>query len=283
MRGDNSVLALTTTVDEITGEVKPLFAFPVQICKATDAGADVKFDNAAPSGAPYEIRYFDPATDEEFPYAERLKGVRIGDAFKVIDDDAIKAVEEATKTATMVVTGKAPLADVLAGYGNRVCGVYFLQVPTKGGSATAYRLVYEALREVKKGKKVVSPATALTVKRTKRTRQALNFIYADETLGCLVMVEVNFAASMREPDAQVLAPQQATVTDEQIELARNVIAQKIGDGIAVLDAEVDEAVPMKRDLIEKALAGETIEAPAVIGAAAPAEDPTAALMASLAA
>jgi non-homologous end joining protein Ku len=284
MRGDNHVLALTTTTDEITGEVKPLFSFPVQVCKATGSEADVKFDNAAPSGAEYEIKYVDPVTGETFEYAERLRGVRVGDTFKEIDADSIAAIEEATKVKTMVVAGKVPLDQMRAQYGDRAKGVYFLQSPAKGGSPTAYKLVYEALLPEMKGKKEVAPAQALVMKRTSRTRQKLNYVYACPERKCLVMVECEFAAAMRAPDEQVQASvKHAEVTDEQVAMARKVIAEKIGDGIPVMEAEVDEAVALKRDLVEAAVAGEGIEAPTRMSEKPVVDDPTDALMASLAA
>lgn len=255
MRGTNHLLALTTEVDEITGDIKPLFSFPVQVCKATDDGGEVRFDAAAPSGAEYKTQYVDEATGEVFEYGDRIRGIRVGDEFKEIAPEAIEAIDDATKLTTMFALGRVDLDDAMAKYGDRISGVHFLQSPAKGGSPRAYRLTYEALRESGKKK-----AQAIVTKRTARSRQKLGLICADEQRGCLVLLEVQFAAKMREPDAQVLAPQTAEVSDKEVEMARKAIA-KLPDGELPLDNEVDEAIALRQDLIEKAIAGEAIEVP----------------------
>lgn len=283
MRGTNHLLALTTEVDDITGDIIPLFSFPVQVCKATDDGGEIRFDGAAPSGAEYKTQYVDESTGEVFEYGDRIRGIRVGDEFKAIDEDAIKAIDDATKLTTMFALGRVDLDEALAKYGSRITSVHFLQSPAKGGSPKAYRLTYEALREQKSGKKVTQKAQAIVTKRTARSRQKLGLIYADEANGCLALLEVQFAAKMREPDAQVLAPQTAEVSDEQVEMARTAI-NALPDGDLPLDNEVDEAVALRQDLIERAIAGEAIEAPAKTVAEATADDDlTAVLEASIAA
>ena len=262
MRGDNHLLAVTTVVDEATNEVKPLFAFPVQVCKAT---ADDKspWENATPSGGSTDgLAKIDPVTGEAFTSDQQIKGIRIGDEFREIPQEAIEQINEATKIKTMVVSDRLTLERAWFKFGCRVTGNYFLQSPAKGGSHKAYRLTYEALREVRKGKTVKQPAQAIVVKRTARSRQALGFIYADEEAQCLRMVKVTFAAQQREPDAQVLAPQQAQVDEAAIEKVRKVFEVKFpGDGEQVLDTEVDEAVAMRAELVEKAIEGEAIIVP----------------------
>jgi len=283
MRGTNHLLAITTEVDEVTGEVKPIFSFPVQVCKATDASDSVSFDNAAPSGAGYKTQYVDEATGEVFDWENRLRGVRLSDEdFKVIDPDAIKAIDDATKLTTMVALGRLDLDEAIDKYGDRICGVHFLQSPAKNGSPKAYRLTYEALREQKVGKKVTQKAQALVTKRTARSRQKVGLILADEKRECLMLLEVEFGAKMREPDAQILAPQTAEVADEQIAMARKAIGS-LPDGDLALDNEVDEAISLRQELVEKAIAGETIAAPAAVANSTEDDNLTAALMASIAA
>jgi len=275
MRGDNHLLAVTSTTDEITGEVKPLFAFPIQVCKATAAEADVKFDAAAPSGAPYKTQYVDEATGEVFEWDQRQRGVRIGDHFKPIPDESIKEIEESTKLKTIVVEGSAPLADVREKFGDRVTAIYFVQSP-KDGSPKAYRLLMEALLGDDE-----RPATALVMKRSARTRQKLCFMYADPARQCLVLNEVAFPAAMREPDEMVLSPNLAQVEQKQVNMVRTVI-DGMEDGLVALGAAEDEAVPMKKALIDKAVEGEAIIAPPKPVAETAAEDQIeAALMASI--
>jgi non-homologous end joining protein Ku len=250
MKGDNHTLALNDLV-----------SFPVQVCKATDDGGDVKIDNAAPSGAPIKLRYTDEATGETFDYGDRLRGVKVGDEFKQIPADSLKAL------------GSLPLKTAREKYGDRVNGRYFLQVPAKSGSATAYRLTYEALLKDK---------AALVTKRTPRSRQQLGYIYADKDLGCLVYVTLAFADCIREPDEQVKIALTAKVEAKQVDMARQIIGA-LPDGVEALDTESDEAVPLRRELVEKAVAGESIEAPTPVAQTTATEDLTAALEASLAA
>lgn len=273
MRGDNHLLAITTSVDEVTGEVKPLFGFPVQVCKATDAGGDVTFENAAPSGGEIELRRVDSVTGEVFEYADRLRGIKVGDEFKQISAEQIKEIDEQTKVKTMVALGSLSLADARAKYGDRVAGRYFLQVPAKGGSAAAYKLVYTALLKDK---------GAIVTKRTPRSRQQLGYVYADEDEGCLVLAAIEFAAAVREPDEQVLSFQSASIEQGQVDSVRKLIAA-MPDGHGVIAAEVDEAVALRAELVEKALAGESIEAPTPVAKTTATDDLTAALEASLAA
>jgi non-homologous end joining protein Ku len=262
MKGDNHTLALNDLV-----------SFPVQVCKATDDGGDVKIDNAAPSGAPIKLRYTDEATGETFDYGDRLRGVKVGDEFKQIPADSLKAIDEQTKVKTMKALGSLPLKTAREKYGDRVNGRYFLQVPAKSGSATAYRLTYEALLKDK---------AALVTKRTPRSRQQLGYIYADKDLGCLVYVTLAFADCIREPDEQVKIALTAKVEAKQVDMARQIIGA-LPDGVEALDTESDEAVPLRRELVEKAVAGESIEAPTPVAQTTATEDLTAALEASLAA
>lgn len=281
MRGTNQLLALTTQVDEITGEVKPLFSFPVQVCKAMDEDAkEAKIETATPSGAKTDdLERLDPVTGEAFAYSALRHGVHVGDEFHEIPDEAIEEIKAATKVTTMVALGKVDLDAIPR---ERVTGSYFLQSPAKGGSPKAYRLTYEALRAVpKKGKAPARKAQAIITKRTATTRQKLCALYANEELGCLMLVDLRFGACAREPDAQILAPQQAEVEEKQVDMARKVIGA-LPDGHDALDIEVDEALPLRAELIAKAAAGQAIEAPAKpVAEVAQADDLTAALEASI--
>lgn len=278
MKGTNHFLAITTEVDEVTGDAKPKFGFAVQVCKATDSANSVSFDNAAPSGAGYVTQYVDEGTGEVFEYGDRLRGVKVGDEFAPIDPEAIKAIDEATKLNTMFALGVVDLDDALGKYGDRVCGVHFLQSPAKGGSPKAYRLTYEALAEQKSGKKVTRKAQAIVTKRTASSRQKLGLICADETRKCLMLLEIEFAAKMREADDQVLAPQTAEITDEQVAMAVKMIGT-LPDGELAIENEVDEALALRQDLIEKAVAGEAIDVPESVKSATESTDD--ALMAAL--
>lgn len=282
MRGDHHLLALTTTIDELTGDVKPLFAFPVQVCSAVE-NKDVRFEIAAPSGQKREQVYKDPATGDVVADDECQRGVFVGDQFRPIDPEQIADVSERTKIKTMVALGTLDLAEAWDLYGSRVTGRYFLQVPSKGGSAKAYRLTYEALLPERGARgKVITPARAIVTKRTAKSRQKLAFIFADEREGALVMVECAFATSVRSADDQVKAHLAAEVPTEQIAMARKVIGS-LGDGHAAMQAEVDEAVALKQELVDSVLEGVEYKPPRAIRETVEEDSMEAMLEASLAA
>lgn len=278
MRGDNHVLAVTTKTDEVTGATQPLFYFPIQVCAAIES-KEVRFDIAGPSGAPRKQQYVDSATGEIVADSECLRGVRIGDDFHSIDAEAIAAIKEQTELNTMIALGTVDCDQIPW---DRSTGTYFVQSPAKGGLPKSYRILYESLLPVKGGKgQPARKAKAIVTKRTAKSRQKLCVIYADAERGCLMMQELRFASALREPDEQVLAPQVAQVEQKQIEMARKVV-DGLGDGVAALDTEVDEAIGLRQQLIEQAIAGETIHAPSPVAATTQVDDLNAMLEASLA-
>jgi non-homologous end joining protein Ku len=256
MRGNNNDLVITTVHDEATDTDVPLLHFPVQICKATGS-VDAKYDLAAPSGAEYETKYLDPATGEFFESAERKHGVRAGDAFKEIPADSIKAIDEKTKLVDMRVETAMRYEDIEF---ERATGMYYLQVPAKSGAHKVYRLIYLALLPQKGKTKAQKQRLALRVKFTSRSRQKVGVVYADPQKECLVLNTLAFAAEVRQPDEAVLAHKAAQVEEAQVGKARQVIESLID-----LNTEEpeDDALALKRDLIEQAAAGEAIEAPVV--------------------
>lgn len=280
MKGDNHLLAVTTTTDEVTGEVKPLFAFPVQVCKATQKMADeAKLSIAAPSGAERQQVYMDAATGEIVADADCPRGIRVGDEFRPIPAEAITAAK-GQKTNMMVAEGKVPLTSIDF---TRTEDNYFVQSPVKGGSAKAYRLLYEALApQVTAKGKIEREALALVLKRTPRTNEKLCVIYADTDLKCLRLVQMRFACEQRQPDEQVLAPMLAEVTVEQIATAAKVL-DMLPDGDAVLATAVDDNVATIKALMEKAVEGEAITAPTPVAATVEQDDLAGMLEASLAA
>jgi non-homologous end joining protein Ku len=251
------LLAVTTEIDPVTGDAKPLFAFPVQVCAASD-DKEIRLDVAAPSGMARKQQYIDPATGEVVDDADCLRGVRLSKTeFKAIPKGEIEKINEATKLGTLTVTGSMNLADVPF---ERQMNASYLQVPPLS-SPKAYRLVYESLIELRtaSGKTVVRPAKAITGKRTVTTRQKPCVIWADEERECLMLSDLKFAASVREPDEQILAPLQVEVDGAMIDSARQVI-DALGDGLQALNTCEDDAIKLRQKLIDQALAGETITA-----------------------
>jgi non-homologous end joining protein Ku len=256
------LLVITTAQDEVTGENRPLFFVPLELCPATGSDSEARFDVAAPSGAPRRLQYIDAATGEICADSECPRGVRVGDTFRPIAAEQIAAITKTLKSTTMTVIGQIALDDLPW---ERTCAMHYLQTPPKGGASTAYRLVYEALRAQTKGKRTIAPARALLVKYVPRSRQRLGVVWADEKRECLVLSDLRYANEVRKPDQQLLAPQQALISAKQLALAREVVG-RLPDGTQALESELDEVLALRSKLIEQALSGEAIEVPTSTGA-----------------
>jgi non-homologous end joining protein Ku len=280
MRGTHSQLIVTTSVDEATGAEVPLFAFPVQICKATSDPSEVKFDRAGPSGGELKRQEIDTVTGEVVEPDDVLRGVRTGDSFQEVEAEAIAQIEAATKLDDIRVIDTVALADIPF---DRGCGVHFLQIPAKGGAATHFRLTYEALLPAKKkGSTPARPALALKVKYGGRTRQKFGVVYADPTREVLVLQQLVFGAQVRQPDEQVRSHLAVAVQEPMVAKVRAVLDGML-DEAADFDSPIDELIPAREALIETALAGDgTPVAPQAEAAVSPGEDVEAALEASLA-
>ena len=266
MRGTHNDLVITTAFDAATETEAPLLHFPVQIAKATDDTAEVRFDIAAPSGAERKQVFKDTATDELIePDEKPLKGVRTADGFVEIPEDQIEAIEAETKLVDMRVEKTTPYDEVPF---DRATALYFLQVPAKSGAHKVYNLIYQALLPQKKGKKADKERLALRVKFAVRSRQKLGVVYADPERECLMLNTLTYGANIRHPDEAILAHKAAQVEQEQIDKARKVLValktpinpatgelREVGDW----DAPSDELIARKRELMEQAAAGEKIE------------------------
>jgi hypothetical protein len=305
MKGETYLLALTTTEDEVTEKRIPLFAFPVDVCSAVDGAREPKYEIVAPSGAERTQAYLDTgrradmvkallSADTEKEISEALdlwvvpdalcpRGVFVGDEFKEISKEDRDEVTKRLSSRTMVVQGRMPRTDFLLTYGLYAKSLHYLQNPKTGGSAVAYRLTFEALREVRKGKRVVQEASVVVAKRVARSRESNVAIFADEARGCLMMVTFAFVPSMKEPDDAVTnAVATANVDDRQIEVARRVVAA-LPDAEEWLATADDAMFPEREKLIAQAVQGKGITPPTTVAAADSSRSLLDALEASLAA
>jgi non-homologous end joining protein Ku len=252
VRGQHANLVVTTTTDDATGDEKPLFAFPVQVCKATENN-EVRFDRATPNGSEYQQVYRDKVTGEIFETGDLIQGVRTGESFTEIPKERIKAIDEALSSKDIKVERTVDLDDVPF---DRVTGAYFLQVPAKGGAHKSYRLLYESLLGTKRPK---TPAKALRVTYAARSRRKLAVVYADTKAQCLVLVTLNYAATVRQPDEQILSHLNVEVDKEMVKKARTVVESLDSDEAGDWDTPTDETIAKRQELVEAALAGEGIE------------------------
>lgn len=256
MRGLNTTLVVTTTTDDATGQERPLFAFPVQVCKATSETSEPRFDRATPTGNEYKQVYRDVVTGEIYENGDLIQGVRAGEVFHPIAKDQIDAINESIVDKEIRVERTVNLADVPF---ERANGYHFLQVPAKNGVAKFYRLLYEAL--LGGSAKSKNPAKALRVTYAPRTRKKLGVVYADPTTECLVLVTLTYGAAVREPDEQILSHLNAEVDKDQVAKAREVLERLDSDEAGDWNTPEDETIAKREELIAAAIAGEGIEVP----------------------
>ena len=77
-----------------------------------------------------------------------------------------------------------------------------------------------------------------------------------------MLLTLTYAAAVRQPDEQVLSHLNAEVSKEMVDKARSVVEALDSDDAGDWDTPVDETIERRRELVEAALAGEGIEAPA---------------------
>lgn len=267
MRGTHTQFIVTRS--KASG--RPLFAFPLQICKGVGS-TDVKFAKATPDGGKPKQRFADEVTGNIFEPQDIERGVDTDSGFVAISDTQLASIDaevaiEGVEVLTTVERAEIPV--------ERVRGFYYLQAPADGASHHAYRVVFEALcaqPQQGQGKRPKAPLSLL-VRYQSGTRIKVGVVYSDADRGCLVLIDLNYGADVREPDKDVLAPQRAEVDPQEVALARQVI-EGLSDPAVSFDTPVDEAIEIKRALVEAVASGErtTEEVAEIEPVEAPAED-----------
>lgn len=222
-----------------------LINLPVGICKATGALEDVAFKLGDPKGGAVTQQYVDSAGN----VIPRDRQTKVIDG-KVIDKDSLDAITELTKIKTLTVEDIVDRADFIA-EGHRITGFYYLQNTKKGGNPAAYKLFTDALAKI--------DGVAIT-KFTLRTRQQQIAIWPNAE-GILCASTLNFSSDTREPDENVKMHLEATYSEAEMNMAVQLLTALKGNGFNTLHTATDEAVTLRKELVEKALAGEKIEKP----------------------
>lgn len=242
-----------------------LINLPVGICKATGEMDDVKFNLADKNGHAVVQQYVDSA-GEVVPRDEMTRTFE----GHMIPQDAIAAIAEQTKLPDMEISKTEDYA-VFVSNMHRITGSYFLQSTKKTGNLGAYKLFCDVLADT--GKVAVT-------KFTFRSRQHQLVIWPDN--GILRASTLAFAGDEREPDENVNAHLAASYSDRDFEMAKQLMTLMSEDDANPLEMDVDEAIPLRYELVQQALAGEAIEAPEAAPASEPIPDLAAALQAMLA-
>jgi non-homologous end joining protein Ku len=178
--------------------------------------------------------------------AEAVKGVRIGDDFRVVPPSELEYAQAATHLETVQLL---EFIDYRVVPTDRLTGTFFVQPDP--GFARPLRTIMRALRDEN---------AAMLVKWSVKTRQRLGVIRVrkdpDTAKDVLVLNGVVFAADMRKPDAQVLEPATVEVVDQRdadaaVLAARQIIRAHHGTGKA-LDTAEDDLPGVLTEIVERA-------------------------------
>jgi non-homologous end joining protein Ku len=258
-------------VARTTLELGDLLKIPVGIVPATGS-RDVRFDTAFPDGTPRVQQYVHPVRERtlyqlpqpdatgEVPTSvpfdalapvavpevvhEAVKGVRVGDDFRVIPPSEIEYAEAVTHLEAVELLEFIDYRRVPT---DRLSGFFYVQPDP--GFAKSLRTIIEAMRHEKR---------AMLVKFTVRKRQRLGVIRAREDSPgkwILVLNGVAFAAEVRAPDERVLEPAMVEEVDERsVEAARRIIRAHSGPG-ETLDTARDELPDLLGEIARRAQEG----------------------------
>lgn len=229
----------------------------------------VEFKMASPEGNPVEQKYVDTETGAIYAPAECGKAVVGPDgSYIAVSKDTVKAIDESCKIDSLTIEGFMDLDDVPF---ERSEACYFV-APPKGATPVQVKpLALLAAGLAQTGK-------AGHGKLTLRTTQRSFVVYEKD--GGLVINTLVFADEFI-PAAEAAESLAGVEVDEKtVGLAATLIEAQASDPGA-LDAYTDESKIKKAELVEAALAGETIVAPTPVAAPQPQDDMEALLLASI--
>jgi non-homologous end joining protein Ku len=232
-----------------------LFAIPVSVSKIRTQ-TDVSLDTATAGGDPTGSKPVDAVTgrlleEGDLPLQKGIFASKPKKSdrttwsdFKPISPEDLEVIEDATKLDAFTIDHFIPLKDVPF---DRVTDAYFL-APAEGHSAKPLVLLSRALKRTKR---------AGVFKMVKASRQYLAVVYEQD--GGLIVNTVAFAAdftAVREA-AEVLSKQQVKIALAELSLACDLI-EALGSDADVIDTFEDDLIPLKADLVERALAGKEL-------------------------
>ena len=240
-------------------EVGAAFVVPVKLEKIT-VRADVKIDRASPNGNKIKRVEIDAVTGETVTSDEIKQGVfdnpKDGTGFREIPRDALDAIEAETKLDSFQINDFVPVKDLPK---ERFSAAYYL-TPQSGVNPKPLKLLYEALKRTKH---------AGVFKLCLRSRQYAAAVYAEN--GGLIVNLLHFASDFQKMKDADRALADVKVPAEHVKVATELI-EVLSTDASVLDTYEDDLLPLKSELVEKALAGKPLPKSKKQKAAEPATD-----------
>jgi Ku protein len=246
-----------------------LVSAPVRLKKVSESKA-TELKTASPEGNPLARVYLDGVTGEVVENGDLRKGLFEADGFHEISQDALTAIDEATKLEVIEVTGFIPLADVPF---ERAISAYFLAPGGKGGpiAAKPLALLRDTLRKYK---------VAGFGKVTLRTKSYPFVVYEHE--GGLLVNTLVWADEFQQVHEAAESLEGVQTPKATVELAGQLV-KALTTTVADLDALKDDRREKREKLIAAALAGKPVTSVPTAVLQADTTDLEAALAASLAA
>lgn len=227
-----------------------LVNLPVQVVQATESGNDVSFKMCSPTGDSVEQKYIAP-DGSTYSKGECGRAVEVSKGvLRQVDMEAVSAISEQTKLNVLNIDEVVPAIELWS-RAHRITGHYYIQMNAKAGNANATKLFVDALEQ---------DNLCMVSKWTPRTRQEQIVLHAKD--GVLHGYSVEFMDNHRDPDEGVKAHQAGTYTDAEMTMAKQLLGALKADKSSVLDTATDTAIPLRKQLVADALAGNPITAPA---------------------
>lgn len=227
-----------------------LVNLPVAVVQAVEGANDVKFNQAGPNGEKLVQQYAIASTGTVVSKTAMQKGIFQGEDFFPISSEDLEAIDEATKLPDLNIEEVVSASEFWS-RAPRITGLYYVQNQAKAGNINAMKLFVDTME---------SDNLVMVTKWTARSRQKQMVLWARG--GILHASSLAFAGDVRSPDDTVRAHLAGTYSDQEQDMARQLLTALTKDKSTVLDMDVDEAVPMKHKLVDDALAGRGVEVPA---------------------
>jgi DNA end-binding protein Ku len=219
-----------------------VISIPVALRKV-GTKADVRLDRASLNGNRIGRQEIDKETGEILDRESIQYGVWDGDEFRPIPQDAIDAIEAATKIENFEIDYFVPLKDIPW---ERATAAYYLAPQRDVKIVKPLKLLAEALAKTKR-------AAALKLCLDKRQYPAV--IYEKD--GGLFVNLLSFASDFREANEASEALAGVATVKAELDLAVQLVQAQSAEA-EVLDSFEDDLVPEKQRLVEAALGGKKL-------------------------
>jgi len=209
-----------------------LVSMPVSVAKAVAPnGGDPRLAVVGPDGQKLRSVYLDEDGNE----VDRGETLRQAPNGTLLTQEQLSEVNAQTKLDDLSVQAVVPFAKVDM---RRVSSAYFVFPNKKMGNKAQFATFVKALKQSKR---------AAVVKWTPSSRQQLLVLFPEGDT--LLALAVGFSEDERTPDEDVTDWTDEKVNKADVDMAAQLLDAVADDEASVLDAEQDEALALKAELL----------------------------------